>query len=874
MRRPSPTLPEPQACKPEAWIAELRGARPRRILALAAVFLTLAGPLHAADIEAARKLFIRGSYPEAIAAARDGLRANPDAAEWPLLLGQALTEVGRYAEARDILLRASEQYPGDLSLGLALHRALLNVGAVEEATQKLVEMDSVGGNRRWAYRQPAERVALGRVALMVGGDPKAVIQLFFDPVKKEAPDFRDAYLANGDLALDKNDFALAAKSFQAAAKKFPEDPDVWFGLARAFAPSDSEETMAALEKTLKFNPNHVGAHLLIADQQIDAEHYEEAEQALTAALKVNPQNPEAHAYRAVLANLRSDEKTAREARTSALRFWKNNPGVPQLIGRKLSQKYRFAEGAALQREALKFNPSYLPAKAQLANDLLRLGGHDDEAWALAEEVTKADPYDVVAFNLVSLREAIAHFRALESEHFTVKMEPKEADIYGADVLALLERAHATLTKKYGLTLREKTIVEIFPNQKDFAIRTFGLPGGSGYLGVCFGRVITANSPASRPGSPSSWEAILWHEFCHVVTLTATKNKMPRWLSEGISVYEERQARGSWGEQMKPRYRAMILGEDLTPVSELSAAFLRPKTPLHLGFAYYESSLAVEWLTQTWGIEKMKRVLADLARGVEINAALATHFAPIEKLDADFAAHAVALAKNTGPKLDWTKPKRGEVASEEAVEKFIAANPNNYDALIAQADKLLDARQWEAAKAPLKKLIELYPNQHDADSAYAMLARAHRELQETDAETAVLTQLADLAADATDAFQRLAVLAAARQDWPAVLDYAARYQAVDPLRPEPYRLEAEAHEATGNAPSAIDAYRTLLKLSPPDPADLHYRLARLLHAAHDPAAKREVLLALEEAPRFRAAHTLLLEIADKPSGPAGVKESRP
>ena len=51
------------------------------------------------------------------------------------------------------------------------------------------------------------------------------------------------------------------------------------------------------------------------------------------------------------------------------------------------------------------------------------------------------------------------------------MDPREADIYGADALALLERAHATLTKKYGLTLDERTVVEIFPDQKDFAIRT-------------------------------------------------------------------------------------------------------------------------------------------------------------------------------------------------------------------------------------------------------------------------------------------------------------------------------------------------------------------------------------------------------------------
>ena len=75
---------------------------------------------------------------------------------------------------------------------------------------------------------------------------------------------------------------------------------------------------------------------------------------------------------------------------------------------------------------------------------------------------------------------------------------------------------------------EPVTVEIFPQQQDFAIRTFGLPGGEGFLGVCFGRVITANSPASQGDSPSNLDSVLWHEFCHVVTLEKTSNRMPRW----------------------------------------------------------------------------------------------------------------------------------------------------------------------------------------------------------------------------------------------------------------------------------------------------------------------------------------------------------
>ena len=57
---------------------------------------------------------------------------------------------------------------------------------------------------------------------------------------------------------------------------------------------------------------------------------------------------------------------------------------------------------------------------------------------------------------------------------------------------------------------------------------------------------------------------------HVVTLELTHNKMPRWLSEGISVYEELQENPTWGQRMTPRYRQMILDGELTPVGELSS----------------------------------------------------------------------------------------------------------------------------------------------------------------------------------------------------------------------------------------------------------------------------------------------------------------
>ena len=150
-------------------------------------------------------------------------------------------------------------------------------------------------------------------------------------------------------------------------------------------------------------------------------------------------------------------------------------------------------------------------------------------------------------NLITLRDRLAGFRTLEDDGFIVRMEPREADLYGRRVLDAAQAGEEDPVREVRRRRSPSpVIVEIFPQRKEFAVRTFGLPGADGLLGVCFGRVITANSPASQGEHPANWEAVLWHEFCHVVTLSKTHNKMPRWLSEGISVYEEGQRRPRLG----------------------------------------------------------------------------------------------------------------------------------------------------------------------------------------------------------------------------------------------------------------------------------------------------------------------------------------
>ena len=72
----------------------------------------------------------------------------------------------------------------------------------------------------------------------------------------------------------------------------------------------------------------------------------------------------------------------------------------------------------------------------------------------------------------------------------------------------------------------------------------------GALGACFGRVVTMDSPKAREPGTFSWQATLWHELAHVVTLQLSNQRVPRWLTEGISVYEEGKARQEWGREME------------------------------------------------------------------------------------------------------------------------------------------------------------------------------------------------------------------------------------------------------------------------------------------------------------------------------------
>jgi tetratricopeptide (TPR) repeat protein len=282
----------------------------------------------------------------------------------------------------------------------------------------------------------------------------------------------------------------------------------------------------------------------------------------------------------------------------------------------------------------------------------------------------------------------------------------------------------------------------------------------------------------------------------------------------------------------------------------------------LQFAYYESSLAVEYLIDKYGIDTLKRVLVDLGAGLSINESLGRYTGSVAALDSEFAAYARKKASDLAPQVDWSEPELPRRANAEEIDAYVTQHPTSYAALLRQARQRMAAGQWQAAKEPLQKMCELFPTDGGANNPHALLAQLHRELKETAEERAALERLSELSCDDIEMLSRLTELTAQAGEWEKSRDYARRWLAVNPLVPAPHRAAASAAEALTDDALAIASYRALLLLAPFDVAQVHLNLATALARAGDlPAARRHALFALEETPRFRAAQQKLIEIVE-------------
>ncbi len=641
-------------------------------------------------------------------------------------------------------------------------------------------------------------------------------------------------VAWGRLFLEAHDKAEAAKLFQEALGIDSSSASAHLGLALAAAERFETAAIEQANRALKIDPDLVEAHTLLASLALEEEDVKKAEEHLERALAIKKGSPlEAYALRAAIDRLSGRDQSPWTEK--ALAYNPMYGEIYSIPAHFFVIRRRYQEAVNLYRKAVETDPELSAAHAELGVNLWRLG---DEAGARRhlEAAYQGDPFHPAIVNSLNLMDSLKNFRTYATPRTIVKLEQKEAELLRPYVEELLLKAMDTFQAKYKFKPERPVQLELYPNHEDFAVRTMGMPG-LGALGVTFGYVVAMDSPSGRPPGKFHWGSTLWHELCHVFVLELTGHKAPRWISEGLSVYEESLAGEGWGDRLTPEVILAIKEKKLLPVAELDRGFVRPRYPAQVPVSYYQAGAICEMIAEKWGFTKLLEMLRAYTEGRSTEQV----FEQVLGLKAaDF-------------------DRQFEEFLRPQTEKVVASF-TDWRKQIESVVRLAKEKKFKELIEPARRARDLYPDYVEEGNAYEILAEALLTAGDKAGAVEELDRYRRAGGKSPAALKQLASLLVELnrpRDAIRVLEQLLW------IRPGDEELHARLGDlllAEKQAPRATREFRALLAIPTRDVAGAHYRLARSYYQLQDREKTREHLLqALEAAPGYRPAQKLLLEI---------------
>jgi tetratricopeptide (TPR) repeat protein len=595
--------------------------------------------------------------------------------------------------------------------------------------------------------------------------------------------------------------------------------------------------------------------VLNAQLALDDGKRDEAKESVRKALATNPNSLEARSIDAAIAFL-EDRKADFDAKIADI--LKINPRYAEVYRQAAevsSHNYHYIEAADFAKRAVALDPDDSQAAAALGLQLLRTGD-ETQARVMLERAFKGDPYDVVTYNLLSMMDSLDKFVTIRDGDVVVRMSADEAPVMREYVVPFAKASLAKLSKQWNFTPQGPILVEMFPKHDDFAVRTMGLPGMIGALGVCFGQVVVFDSPKARPPGEFSWQETLWHELTHVITLQMSNNRIPRWLTEGISVWEEAYARPDWGRETSvPFAQALEQGKPLK-LRNLNEGFQDPEL---IVLSYYQASQVVDYLVKTYGEPKLQAFVKSFAQGLDTEAALkATYGVGIDEVQKGLDA---AFDRDFGPlRKALKKVDVPQNATAEQLAAMAQANPDNFAVHMRLAAERKKAGDAAGAIRALEQAAQLLPGLQGKQNPNIAIAEIAMEQKNTARAVQALDAFLKVDGNDVDAARQRAQLVEAQGDAARTAAAYARVIDTDPFDSHAQSVVGRAALQRKDAPAAISAFRAALAAKPADAAVAHYDLAQAyLLGGQSADAKKETLAALEVAPSFEPAQDLLLKI---------------
>jgi tetratricopeptide (TPR) repeat protein len=657
----------------------------------------------------------------------------------------------------------------------------------------------------------------------------------------------------GLLYLDTHQYSDAGDLFQEALKIDADDVQARLATSRMLAEQFDGDARPIVAEIIEKSSERdrvqanalIEAHLISARMDLDDGKHANAEKSLQKALDLaeeQKQPPlEAYALMAALDLLRGDAKAEKWTKRS-LDYNPHWGGVYETLAHYEIMRRMYSEANDWLQKAVATQPDRWSAQAELGVNLLRLGQVDASRAAL-EKAYGGDPFSATTVNTLRVLDKLKDFSIVRTNAPDVVtwLDKKEADAMRPYVEDVARQAITTYSNRYAFKPAQPITIEVYPNHDDFAVRTAGLPG-IGLLGVTFGYLVAMDSPSGRAAGDFHWGSTLWHEMAHVFTLSVTEHRVPRWLSEGISVFEEWRTGPTPGIAVSPRALDVFHEGKLLPVATLDEGFIRPAYEDQVQVSYNQAGLICYFIEQKWGFEKLVALLNQFKKDTTTAAAIeATFSIPPKEFDKQFDTF-----MNQRFASYLKDPKAWQKAMTATYEAF-------------------DKKDWQETAAQARKAIDLFPDFTLEGSPYIVLAKSLNETGKRPEALKVLQDYRRLGGWDPDALSTLAKWLEDANNTQEATDVYRALVLIEPLDSTLHTKLGERYAVTNNPRDSLREYKVLLALDTHDPAAANFGIARALNSLGDRAESRHHLLdALETAPHFRAAQDLLLELSGKPT----------
>ncbi|MBV9482007.1 MAG: hypothetical protein JO249_14820 [Acidobacteria bacterium] len=307
-----------------------------------------------------------------------------------------------------------------------------------------------------------------------------------------------------------------------------------------------------------------------------------------------------------------------QARTyldSALRFQPDSPTILDYYAATLVRMGTAKDAVSYAERATRLAPASADAFAMLgaaeyASDDIK---HAVRSWKTS---LRLRPDATIQAYLDKAEREVkneAEFSEHATNHFTLHFEGKQtSDAFRQAILMSLESAYNDLARDLNYTPRESIAVFLFTEQAYFDVTQAPAWTGAvndGKLRIPIRGVDSVNSDLAR---------VLKHELAHSFINQMSNGRCPQWLHEGIAQVLEPKNLGSRGNRLEQLFG---LQQEI-PFNALEGGFLRFSTPEAM-LAYDESLAAVEFITDSYGVSELPRILSHIGRGEATEVALRT-----------------------------------------------------------------------------------------------------------------------------------------------------------------------------------------------------------------------------------------------------------